>query len=230
VTSSTESKPTFGRSHARLCLFALALGLFLVPAGCNIFGPAFILVHGPPRVPSEFELDKQRITTVLVDDPNTILPRRQYRVVIAREIEQRLLDKKKLAVDMVDSQAVLASVSREKPGERRSIPQIGRDVGAEVVIWVTFDKFALSPDGQTFRPFSEARVKVVDAAEGTVLWPADPAGFALNIELDSKATSMPDSHSKRAQVERQLAQYTGKAISELFYEVEKPFSARAGNE
>jgi hypothetical protein len=230
VISSTESRLALRTSRTGLCLLALTLGLFLVPAGCNIFGPAFILVHGPPRVPSEYELDKSRVTTVLVDDQNTILPRRQYRVVIAKGIEQRLLDKKKLAVDMIDSQAVLASVNREKPGERRSVPEIGRDVGAEVVIWVTFDAFTLSPDGQTFHPVSVARVKVVDADEGTVLWPEEPTGHRLVIELDTKATTMPDSHSQRTQIERQLAEYTGKAISELFYEVEKPFSARAGNE
>ena len=131
---------------------------------------------------------------------------------------------------MIDSQAVLASVSREKPDERRSIPQIGRDVGAEVVIWVTFDKFTLSLDGQTFRPTSECRVKVVDAVKGTVLWPEAPTGHRLVVHMDASTTAIPESHSQRAQIERQLAEYTGKAIAELFYEVEQTFSARAGNE
>ena len=229
MTLTTDSKTAF--RIPQLCvLAALSAALCLLATGCNIFGPAFLLVHGPPRIPMEYELDKTRITTVLVDDQNTILPRRQYRVVVAKEIEGKLLDKKKLTVDMIDSQAVLASIGREKPNERRSIPQIGRDVGAEVVIWITFDAFTLSLDGQTFRPTSVSRVKVVDAVDGTVLWPEGPTGHRLVVQMDGNTTVIPKSHSERAQIERQLAEYTGKAISELFYEVEQTFSARAGNE
>lgn len=198
-------------------------------SGCNIIGPAFVLVHGPPRVPAEFELDKDRVTTVLVDDQNAILPRRQYRLLVSKEIEAHLLDKKKLTVDMIDSQAVLASVNREKPDERRSIPQIGRDVGAEVVIWVTFAEFSLTPDGSSLRPFFRARIKVVDAVEGKVIWPEVPSGYLLEAPMDTKVMSMPDSYSERAQLERQLAEHAGTAIAELFYEVEKTFSARDGN-
>lgn len=229
MTLTTDFRSGF-RTPRACFLATLSATLCLLATGCNIFGPAFLMVHGPPRIPMEFELDKTRITTVLVDDQNTILPRRQYRVVIAKEIEGRLLEKKKLTVDMIDSQAVLASVGREKPNERRSIPQVGRDVGAEVVIWVTFDVFTLSIDGQTFRPTSVSRVKVVDAVDGTVLWPEASTGHRLVVQMDASTTIIPESHSERAQIERQLAEYTGKAIAELFYEVEQTFSARAGNE
>lgn len=229
MTLSTDSRSVSRPPYAGF-LAVLMVVLCLPLAGCNIVGPAYLMLHGPPRIPMEFELDRARTTTVLVDDQDTILPRRQYRVLISKEIEQRLLDKKKLTVDMIDSQAVLASVSREEPGERRSIPQIGRDVGAEVVIWVTFDWFTLSRDGQSFRPSSQSRIKVVDAVAGTVLWPEAPSGYVLEVHMDTKITVIPASHSERAQLERQLAQYTGKAIAELFYEVEQTFSARAGNE
>ena len=197
--------------------------------GCNILGPAFLLAHGPPRVPKEYTLDKQRVTTVLVDDPNTVLPRRQYRVVVSQQIEERLINRHAVAVDMVSSQYVLALVNRETPGERRSIAQLGRDVGAEVVLWVKFDRFTLAPDGQTFRPTSVVHVKVVDAVNDTVLWPEAPAGYEMKVQMDAKTTSLPESFSARAQVERELALYSGKAVAELFYEVEQTFSARAGN-
>ena len=216
--------------RSSVCVVCALLGsTILWAAGCNILGPAFLLAHGPPRVSEEYTLDKHRVTTVLVDDPNTVFPRRQYRVVVSQQIEERLIDRRAVAVDMVSSQYVLALVNRETPGERRTIPQLGRDVGAEVVLWVTFDRFTLAPDGQTFRPTSVVRVKVVDAVNDTVLWPDAPAGYKMTVQMDAKTTSLPESFSARAQVELDLALYSGKAIAELFYEVEQTFSAREGN-
>lgn len=215
------------RSGVALCV-AGALTLAVL-SGCNILGPALLIAHGPERVPAEFKLDAYKATTVLVDDPNTILPRRSHRVVVSQTVEQVLLKKDALKTDMISSQYVQAALNREDVEERRSIPDIGREVGAEMVIWVTFDRFALSPDGQTYQPTAQARVKVVDVASGEPVWPEERGGYRLSIKANERASDVPRTYSQLAQAERAFAEYCGKAIAELFYAEEKVFSARAGN-
>jgi len=198
-------------------------------SGCNILGPALVLAHGPERVPAAHKLEPYRETTVMVDDPNTVLPRRTHRVVVAQTVEQVLLNKEALKVDMISSQYVQAALNREEPGARKSIPDIGREVGAQVVIWVTFDSFMLSPDGQTYQPSAQARVKVIDVATGEPAWPEEREGYRLSIRAKERATDVPRTYSQLAQAERAFAEYCGKAVAELFYAEQKVFSARAGN-
>lgn len=204
----------------------------LTPA-CNIVAPAFVLVHGPPRVPKVHTLDPERTTVLFIDDPGNRLPRRQLRVVMGQEAEQRMLAKGvvesgKEGSNLISGQSAIAVADQEQFGERKTIADIGRAIGADVVVWVTVDSFALSPDGESMAPAARVRTRVVDSAADAVIWPPEREGYPMTVNLPTKSAALPTSRAQARELEVALAQYAGQAIAEQFYSVEKPVSARAG--
>lgn len=204
--------------HAKLITFAALAAAGLVLAGCNIVGPAFYFIHGPEKTKAAYTLDKQRSTVVFVDDQNSVLPRRNLRMEIAASATQTIQEEK-LVDDMIDSRGAILAATRDRDSEPMSVVAVGRAVKAEVVIYAIVDRFSLSTDGVSYSPVAAVRVKIVDAANDTRLWPNDtyPDGFPLNVTMFEKARDRPNSAAQIAQAEVELAKETGVAIAELFF-------------
>jgi hypothetical protein len=215
------------RGAAAAWALAAALTALLAAPGCNILGAGFLLVHGPPKMPRAHTLEPRRPTAVFVDDPYNILPRAELRRLIGREVEQRLIAEKAIRGEMINSQHLMLLVRREEPGQQRSVSSIGREAGAEVVIWVRLDNFSLSQDGESFAPGSVVRVKVIDTVADERAWPEDPSGHRLQLTMPRRPADTPQTYSQRVAAERQLAQFTGKGVAELFYDEPRKSSARA---
>lgn len=206
----------------------LVLLAAIAPAGCNVVGAAFYVVHGPEKVRKEYDLDRNRPTVVFVDDLNSVLPRRALRQTLADQIQNELLAKKVLT-DVIDARSALNAALREKPDEPMRIVDLGRAVQADVVIYVAVEGFTLSEDGQSYAPAASLRVMVTDARADKRLWPQDPAGRELLVRMPLTPGDVPRSHGAIIEAENRLAQYAGSAVAQLFYTVEKARSARAGN-
>lgn len=200
-------------------LAAAAFSLGAVLPGCNIVGPAFYLIHGPEKRPAAFTLDKKRSTVVFVDDQNSMLPRRNLRMVIASSATE-VLQREKLVEDMIDGRGAIIAASRDRDSEPLSVTAIGRAVRAAVVIHVIMDSFTLSRDGQSYSPYAELRVKVIDAENDTRLWPPESLdrGAELKVTLFERANYAPQSQSAVAKGEEDLAKQIGQAVAELFYD------------
>lgn len=221
--ASVRRGPT--RLH-RLALWAPAAAcvLFGIP-GCNIVGPAYVLIHGPEKVPALYDLDKERTAVVFVDDRGNYLPRRSLRITLAAEAE-RLILKKELVKDMISGQSAMSAAAGEKGGQLLSIADVGRSVSADQVIYVSIEEFTLSPDGQAFVPSLAMRVKVIDATNDKRLWPEDRAGHPVSVRLRAKGI-LPTSTTERAKAEDELARAAGEALAHLFYKHERPGGPKA---
>jgi hypothetical protein len=198
--------------------------LILAVAGCNIVGPAFVLVHGPEKIPAVYTLDPERPTVILVDDRSNRVPRRSLRLTLAQEAEKSLLKEKALK-DMIGAQAALTAAGADKDGRPLSIAEIGRAVGAQVVIYATVDQFTLSPDGNSFLPTAQLRVKIIDAVNDKRIWPDDRGGYICTARLPIKGDTAPTTLNEQAKAEDELAQETGLALARLFFKHERPRGA-----
>src|SRR4051812_9808950 len=78
-----------------------AIAIAALP-GCNILGPAFLLVHGPEKAPAAYKLDKERSTVVFVDDRSSVLAKRALRQQIATAAQNELL-KQGVLVNVIDA-------------------------------------------------------------------------------------------------------------------------------
>jgi hypothetical protein len=212
----------------RLIVIGAFMCAVVLAAGCNILGPVLLVAHGPPRVPALYELPPERPTVVLVDDPDNRIGSRQFRIEMAKMVEERLLAKQKVR-HMIESEQLMRVLARERAESRMTVGEIGRAVGAEVVIWVGVQSFELLQDSENIAPRASLRVKVLDVTGEKRLWPDELAHHDLVVSMPRRAGAAPETASERRRLMSELAQYSGRAIAELFYNEEKPRSARAGS-
>jgi len=207
---------TLNRLLAAAMLFAI-----LVLAGCNIVAPVAMAVEGPPRVPAVFELDPERPTVIFVDDRHNVLPKRSLRTEMARVTERVLLDRELiLQGNLIDHRAALRTASRELPDEPMSVVEVGRRIGAEVVVYISFDNFMITRDRVSVHPLCNGNLTIYDTVTNTQLFP--PAGeYAVRTSLPPKTSPFQSlSLAERSEVERELAAGVGLRLARLFFEYE----------
>jgi hypothetical protein len=197
-------------------------------SGCNYVGPIAYLVHGPGKIEARHTLEVARPTVIFVDDSMSQLPSRSIRGEIAASVERFLLKEEKLK-DVIDHRSALQASIADRHGQSLSIAEIGRSVGAEVVIYIEIDSFGISPDGQTFSPFAAARVKVVDVAKDARAWPDDRRGHPVKLDPTPQAIEAPESTAAKLEAARLLAAQLGKAVAQLFYTHEPDQAAGQGD-
>ncbi|MDX9912403.1 MAG: hypothetical protein RBS39_11285 [Phycisphaerales bacterium] len=216
-----RTRRSAGAGAARTAtLFACAALFVCAAAGCNILGPVGYFVHGPARIPAQYELDKARRTIVFIDDRGNRLPRRALRYDIAAGAQEKLIEKAGIK-NMIDARSAILAAGKDRRDDPVSIESIGIAVEAEVVVYASVESFALSPDGSTFSPSASLSVKVIDITNRTRLWPDEREGKPLNVQLPPKTGTVPQSLSDVAKAEADLAKATGHALAQMFYSYEK---------
>lgn len=211
--------------YARLLALAIA-PLTLLPAGCNIVTPVAYAIHGPDKVEPAFELDKQATTVVFVDDPASQVAQRRLRYTMADNATRTLLEKK-IVADMLDSRTILNAATKERYGEPMSITELGKAVGADVVIYAVVSKFSMSPEQGTFVPTAQLRVKVIDVANGQRVWPASESGYLVDVRIKARPGVTGADNGQMA-IEQELADRAGLGLAQLFYKHELPDSVLNG--
>ncbi len=193
----------------------------LISAGCNIAIPALYIIQGPDKTPAEFKLDKSRITVIYIDDRLNRAPRRSLRILAADTAEQILMQKGVLPEEMViTTRAAMRVAAQEEFTAPMTIAELGKAVGAQVIIYATIDAWQLSQDGVSVSPAARARVKIVDAENDVRIWPADSGGFPVNAALPPQVTPM-STNADRDELNLALANLLGRNIARLFFEYER---------
>lgn len=207
-------------SLKRLLCFVLPVSAPLV-IGCNYVAPVALVVQGPPTVPAVFELAPERPTVIFVDDRHNVLPKRSLRTELARVTERVLLDRELVVPgSLIDHRAAMRTASRELPDEPMSVVEIGRRLGAEVVIHITFESFTITRDGVTVRPLCDAEVAIYDTVENIQLFPGG-GEYAMRTSLAPQPTPLRSlTITERSEVERELAASVGLRLARLFFEYE----------
>jgi hypothetical protein len=192
----------------------------LACTGCNIIGPVAAIASGPPTQPAMFALDRDRPTVVFVDDRASVLPRRTLRQSIAQTVQNELLGHNALKT-VIDSKSIAALAARDAADQPSDITTLGKAVSAEVVIYVSLDRFGVSPDGQVNQPFADARVKVLDITRPEPrLWPEDREGYAIGLVMPQKRADLPKTASGIAALQEDTARVLGEHIAQVFYKHE----------
>ena len=195
----------------------------VVLMGCNIVKPLSYVLEGPGQIQAEYEL-QDVVTMVFVDDRKSAFPRSALRAIVARTIAEKVVAELVLpAGKMIDPRDTLALArSLESSNNPVSIERIGREAGAEQVIYVELDGFALTLDGFTPRPTSVCRVKVLDLAVGQRVYPDTVSrGKEVMSQLREVNPANFESFSRRRTIENELAVETGTEVAKLFHKHER---------
>jgi hypothetical protein len=204
-----------------LCLAALLLPL---PA-CNIVAPAYLLVHGPEKVPPAYGLDKERPTVILVDVAPGLAVRPAVRAAIADQAGRDLLTVGAVTT-MIDPRSAASMASLDRLGSPMPTSEIGRAVAADVVIHVLIESFTITPDGQTLAPVAQLRLKVIDAVAQTRLFPPPPEdeGAPVVLRRPLRTATLPERGAEWNQTELDFAQWVGTAVAQSFVEHDRAAS------
>ncbi len=187
--------------------------------GCNVLTPVAYAIHGPEKIMPGYTLDKNLKTVVFVDDPSSRVMQRRLRFAIADRATKELLAKRVL-VDMIDPRGVLTAASNERHGEQMSISDLGKTVGADIVIYAVVTEFSLTPETGSYIPQASLRVKIVDVATGKRVWPSDESGQLISIQIPQRPGTSPTGPAAKLQVEQQLSERAGLGLAQLFYKHE----------
>lgn len=187
----------------------------MVLAGCNIGVPVMYAITGPPKIQAVYELDASRPTVILVDDPRSRVPRRELRLLIGQTADETLLKNK--AVEggkLIGSRSALSAATSSASSQSLSIVDVGRRVGAEVVIYaeVTDWRLALGNDG--IAPSAALSITVYDTLANQRLWPEE-GGQVLMTSLPAESGFK---QGDRPVLERMLAKEVGLRLAQVFYE------------
>jgi len=200
---------------APLCVLTFAgLGV-----GCNIIGPAYVLIHGPEKQPRQFQLDPKKSVVVFVDDRSNVLPRRSIRQLIGEAAQKQLLASAEVT-NVIDCRGAIAASARDKFDQPQSIVDIARSVHADLVVYASVEQFTLSEDGQSVSPAASVWVKVIDAATEARVWPEEKTGKRIGINPRFEQGFAPQSQADAAKAENAVAERLGVAIAQIFYEHE----------
>ena len=217
-----------------LASLLLLLAMLLAAAGCEALG--FVASLGGEKVKAVYELPV-RTTLVVVDDPTQQFSSPVLSGVVAYNfnfhLEQNILKPDaKQAKPLVVSQRVLAAIRAELDDEYASTPidTLGKLAEAEQVIYVLIESAKLQTAPNVYRPTALARVKVIDVAKGTRLFPqprpfpdpaAPPPGHPVRVQM-SASTGDPNGRGLDAMLAHGLAEQLGQQIAQVFYEHKKP--------
>ncbi len=205
-------------SRTSRILASLLLALLALPiGGCNIVAPVLLLVSGPATFEAEHKLDDKRPTVIFVDDPRSQIPRRALRLEILNAIQDDFL-RKGLVEDLIEGQTAIRVADSDSSAGQMSVTEVGRAVEAEVVVWVTVDRFVRpTPAGDTQSSIS-LRVRVVDAEANRFEYPAKPTGRLVTVTETIRRGTVANAAGARTAAEIDIAKKAGLAAAQLFYE------------
>ncbi|MEQ9205827.1 MAG: hypothetical protein RLN78_00505 [Phycisphaerales bacterium] len=185
-------------------------------AGCNVVTPIAYAIHGPEKINPSYTLPEHATTVVFVDDPSSKIAQRRLRYAMADTATSQLLEKRVLT-DMLEPRGIIAAATKDSHSKRMSITELGKSVGADIVIYAVVTNFSLSPETGSYIPQASLRVKVIDVAEGKRVWPDTEFGFPLEVQIPQLPGLSPDGNAGQLAIEQQLANRAGLGISQLFY-------------
>lgn len=207
------------RTHRTL--LSIALPLLAALAGCNIVAPIALAFEPPPSREAATKLDTSRTHVFFVDDRSSIMPKRSLRAVIGRTAEERLIRREMLKPDMVvPSAQAMRVVEYESNESPLSIADIGRKVGAEIVVYLTIDRWSLTRDGSSPAPTARARVKIIDALDNERVFPESDTGHPITVRMPTRPGQVPRDRVERGQLENELARALGIELARVFFKHE----------
>ena len=197
-------------------LAVLAVGL----TGCPVVAYLVNAFAPPETIPPKFEIEKGKVILVFVDDFQKPVSYEPIKESLTNKLNALLVDHD-VAADVISYDDLEDLIHTRRDFNRLSIPDIGRELKADVVLYVSITRFSLKENDLSplWQGKMEVMVKVCDATKG-ILWPKDRAdGYPVAAADTRPSESLSETYG--IQVAESLATRMAKTIALQFYEHEK---------
>lgn len=208
-------------ARSRTILIALLLVPAVLGSGCAGIKYMAAVMAPPEKVKPLYTLPGGKKILVFVDDIRHPLTYEAVKTDLAQRVG-RLLVQHKMAEEIIPPDKVLDLASSMQNFNQMPIPDVGRKLGADLVLYLEIDHFSLreSNDSPLWLGRFVSRVKVVDSKVGRI-WPEDrPNGYPVP-PVETPATANFN-ESFGAVLATKLAEDMAVRVVNLFREHEKP--------
>ncbi|MBT7657687.1 MAG: hypothetical protein HN568_04685 [Phycisphaerae bacterium] len=201
----------------RILASIFLLATIALLSSCNIAGVASYLTTPDPEQEALFVLPNVP-TVVFVDDRRNVMHPVRLRRVIAEEVTNELLKREILSTMISPRDVMRVSATNDKYNTPMPVGELGKAVGASVVIYIEMQAFGLTSDGLTANPRTTCNIRVIDARNRERLFPADPAGFSITETMKHVTSNRVTTSSDARKLAEELAKKLGVAVGEVFYD------------
>lgn len=221
--------------HALVPAMVAGSSLLFV-SGCNIASAVGYAVHPEPEFEAQYELADVP-TVIFIDDRRGVVNPTRLRRVIADEATAQLMEEGVISEQnmIAPRDAMIAARRSDRSGDVVPIARIAEMVGADQVIYVDVNQFALTFDGVTPSPLSISRVRVLNITTGKRVFPdpdapdGDVVYYQLSVDLPNAKPHGFNTVKVRNEMTEQLALQTGDGIGKLFYSyIKSELGSRVG--
>lgn len=199
--------------------------------GCNLIGGAAVALIPKPPVPAQHDLADKR-TLVIIEDRRGMIQDPSVVRQVGASLRQSLEDEEVVTAGFVP-QSDLAALQGRLGSDFRStsLELIGRELGAQQVIYAEITAYQLQLGGGIYQPAMAMNVKVIDIDMGERVFPpvTDPeTGMTLASTSASVRTELrtvnrtAEGAGARSIVSRELAAQSGLDAARLFFEWRRP--------
>ncbi len=222
----------FAKQALRITLIACFTGLMYVAAGCTGAGIGWLaaMFKGPEKVKAVYQPPKDKKFLVFVDDLAHPLSYEPVKRDLSEKLN-KLLVENKVATDVVDYEQLLNLSIADKKFNQLGVWNIGRRLGADIVLFIEVKDFRLKEyeDTELWQGRFEVEVRLVDCnapKDNPRLWPTDrkpdEGEMIPPVETEAKEESAA---SHGVEVANELSEKMADRIDKLFhdYEVETKF-------
>jgi hypothetical protein len=202
-------------------IVALCAAAASTAGGCAIIGWPVAAFSPPEKVPAEYKPPRGKTYLVFVDDILSPVTYEAVKGQITGELNERL-ETHGIASETVDYSDVVKLVSATPEFNRLSVSEVGRKLGADVVVYVEVNRFELREyeNTSTWDGRMKVSVRVVDVAEQRRLWPEGrPAGFPVD-EVSVPQVNL-DMRDQSTRLSKMLAERTAERVIGLFVDRRK---------
>ena len=198
-------------------VLAIALACFYAMlSSCNIASAIQYVTMPDPEQEVLFELSDVP-TVVFVDDRRNIMHPTRLRRVIAEQVTDELLAKKLLTIMISPRDAMRVSSTNDKYNEPLPVDELGKAVGATVVIYIEMVSFGLTSDGQTANPRASCNIRVINTKDRTRLFPTEQAAFIIPTSIQHVSPNRVTSSSDARELAEELAVKLAGSVTKVFY-------------
>lgn len=167
-----------------ITIFAISLC-----CGCGVFGLFGTPARREKKVPAEFDLKAQseKKLLVLVNQPAWLVTSADMNRRLTTAIHEKLMDKHTTGYrNLILYEQVADYLSRQPDNYVLSPEQVGRQLGAQLVLYVVLDKYELSQVSESdyYNGLLAGRVQLVDVRMDEILWPDSANGKSIRIEFE----------------------------------------------
>ncbi len=199
-------------------LVVLWLGMMGGAGGCAVFAWLAATLSPPDPVPAKYVFPRQETVLVLVDDPVDIVGALPVKYELTGRINKEL-EANEITEHTISYKRLMDLAAATPNFNRLSTAEIGKKIGADIVLYVKIDDFSLrdNPMNPIWRGKFKTSVRVVDVEEGR-LWPKDLVGGYPVQEVDTKPIEGDNSSRFEIKLAKSMAYEMANNIVSLFYE------------